>query len=90
MSSHPPAPRKGAKPRRVTSKRGGQIDPEGASARFTGTRRGTYPKEGFPKPEGTRARFTGDSQSNTLRSEVVPPIATRKPGDSKSTVNPLK
>lgn len=78
-------------PRKVTDKRGGHIEPEGATPRFTGSRRGQYPKEGFPTPEGASAQGpSGSSQENTLVSDVVPPVATRKPGESRTMQNPLK
>jgi hypothetical protein len=85
-----PAPRKGARGRKVTSARGGQVTPEGASARFTGGRRGQYPKGNEPKPESTKWRKTGDAQSNTQKSNVVQPVIVGPSGDSKSLDNPVK
>lgn len=85
-----PRPEKGYQPRKVTDKRGGQIEPENASPRFSGSRRGQYPKSGFPQPEGAQPRATGSHQDNTQISRVVAPVVTRKTGDSLSTKNPLK
>ncbi len=79
------------KPRKVTDKRGGYIEPEGASPRFTGSRRGTYPSQGFPQPEGVSKQGpSGSSQENTQKSNFVEPIGTRPSGDSKTRQNPLK
>ncbi len=86
-----PAPEKGYSPRKVTDKRGGHIEPEGASPRFTGSTRGQYPKSGFPTPEGvSKEGPSGSHLENTLVSHVVPPVATRKSDDSMSTKNPIK
>lgn len=85
------APEPSYKPRKVTDKRGGFIEPEGASPRFTGTRRGQYPKGTVPSPEGiSPAGPTGSSQENTQISAVIPPVATRQTGDSQSMKNPIK
>lgn len=81
----------GTSPRKVTDKRGGHIDPEGASPRFTGSKRGAYPKSGFPSPEGASTQGpSGSSQENTQIAKVIPPVATRASGDSKTRSNPLK
>lgn len=81
----------GVSPRKVTDKRGGHIEPEGASPRFAGSRRGAYPKQGFPQPEGASSQGpSGSSQENTQISGVIPPVATRPSGDSKTMSNPLK
>ena len=86
-----PAPIEGARGRKVTDKRGGHIEPEGARARFTGVKRGTMPMSPFPSPEGaSRQGPSGDSQENTMISDVVPPIATRKPGPDATRRNPAK
>jgi len=86
-----PTPEKGFAPRKVTDKRGGHIEPEGASPRFTGSERGQYPKDGFPEPDfGKATRETGSAQENSLVSRVVPPVATRASGDSMSMKNPVK
>lgn len=86
-----PTPREGYRGRKVTDKRGGHIEPEGAKARFTGSVRGNLPKTGFPQPEGASSQGpSGSSQENTQKSNVVPPIITRETGDSKTMQNPLK
>lgn len=87
-----PAPREGYKARKITSKRGGSVDPHDATARFTGPKsRGTWPKDNPPTPEGTQARFTGDSQANDLsRGETQVPKAWEPSGDSRTMQNPLR
>ncbi len=77
--------------RKVTDKRGGHIQPEGASPRFTGGKRGQYPKGSVPTPEGASTQGpSGSSQENTMKSNFVPPIITRATGDSQTTKNPAK
>lgn len=61
-------------------KTGSHLQPEGASPRFTGPTRGKYPKGTVPSPENIRARFTGSFESNTMKKDVVKPIATREGG----------
>lgn len=85
-----PAPRTGAAGRKVTDKRGGQIEPENASPRYTGGRRGKMPQGNEPQPENAKARATGDAQSNTMKSNVVQPVITRAPGESRTLENPVK
>ena len=86
-----PSPRPDYKPRKVTDKRGGFIEPEGASPRFTGVRRGQYPKATVPSPEGISPQGpSGSHEEWTLRSAVIPPVATRETGDSQSRSNPIK
>lgn len=83
-------PAEGYSPRKVTDKRGGHIEPEGAQPRFTGSKRGTYPKGNEPTWEGKATRPTGNAQEHDLVSKQVPPVITRPSGDSKTMTNPLK
>ena len=78
-----------ATPRKVTSLRGGKAEPEAASPRFVGPKRGKYPKSPFPAVDFPSPRGTGDSQENTMIHRTVEPLATR-PTPKADTSDPTR
>lgn len=87
---NPPEPREGARARAT----GDHLTPEGAKARFTGVRRGAYPKDGLtvdgiPPAHSTKGGPSGSHTENTMKSNLVQPVATR-PTPIANTSNPLK
>ncbi len=84
-----------ARPRVSTSKRGGDLDPDGDQRPVkTGRERGQYPKSngGPPTPDfPSKSGPSGSAYEIKQINRQVPPIATRKtPRVKRSEKNPIK
>lgn len=84
FANSPDVDQAAARPRKVTSKRGGSVDPDLPVASGPS---GDHLTPDFPLPAGGPS---GDSQSHTLPNEQVPPVVSGPSGPSRTMENPLK
>lgn len=87
---HSPDVDQAARPRKVTDRRGGHIEPENAKPRpSTGGRRDAYGSPG-PTVEAQAPRKSGDPMSHDLVNKQVPAMVTRPTPPANTMTNPLK